>query len=127
MIYGTHQSCSHCGESVHNSSGGCDMSWLMQFGRVRCGSQLLFDSGIGTTQPPSIEANDGIVAPNDACKVPRRQFCLSVTGLMCYVQELQHRALIFCQLKSFIDIIEKDLLVSLPSISFLRLDGTQFP
>lgn len=37
----------------------------------------------------------------------------------------QHRALIFCQLRSMIDIIEKDLLDKhLPSVTYLRLDGS---
>lgn len=36
----------------------------------------------------------------------------------------QHRALVFCQLKSMLDIIEKDLLKKhLPTVSYLRLDG----
>ncbi|XP_011313794.1 TATA-binding protein-associated factor 172 [Fopius arisanus] len=36
----------------------------------------------------------------------------------------QHRALIFCQLKAMLDIVEKDLLaVHLPSVTYLRLDG----
>lgn len=40
----------------------------------------------------------------------------------------QHRALIFCQLKSMLDIIEKDLLEKhLPTVSYLRLDGTVPP
>jgi TATA-binding protein-associated factor len=37
----------------------------------------------------------------------------------------QHRVLIFCQLKSMIDIIERELLrKTMPNVSFLRLDGT---
>ncbi|KAF7995444.1 hypothetical protein HCN44_006551 [Aphidius gifuensis] len=37
----------------------------------------------------------------------------------------QHRALIFCQLKTMLDIVEKDLLaVHLPSVTYLRLDGS---
>ncbi|RUS21143.1 hypothetical protein BC937DRAFT_93516 [Endogone sp. FLAS-F59071] len=37
----------------------------------------------------------------------------------------QHRALIFCQLKTMIDIIENDLLKSLmPSVTYMRLDGS---
>lgn len=37
----------------------------------------------------------------------------------------QHRALIFCQLKAMLDIIENDLLkVHLPNITYLRLDGS---
>lgn len=36
----------------------------------------------------------------------------------------QHRALIFCQLKSMLDIVEKDLLnTHMKSVSYLRLDG----
>ncbi|CAO3582227.1 unnamed protein product [Absidia cylindrospora] len=37
----------------------------------------------------------------------------------------QHRALIFCQLKTMLDIIENDLLKTLmPTVSYLRLDGS---
>lgn len=36
----------------------------------------------------------------------------------------QHRVLIFCQLKSMLDIVEHDLLKpKLPSVTYLRLDG----
>ncbi|RNA12097.1 TATA-binding -associated factor 172-like protein [Brachionus plicatilis] len=36
----------------------------------------------------------------------------------------QHRVLVFCQLKSMIDIIESELLKKMQNVSFLRLDGT---
>eukprot|EP00126_Sphaerothecum_destruens_P007964 Sdes_comp20044_c0_seq2m12865 len=37
----------------------------------------------------------------------------------------QHRALIFCQLKAMLDIVEKDLLAKhLKSVNYLRLDGS---
>lgn len=37
----------------------------------------------------------------------------------------QHRALIFCQLKKMLDIVEKDLLrIHLPTVTYLRLDGS---
>lgn len=37
----------------------------------------------------------------------------------------QHRALIFCQLKAMLDIVENDLLKRhLPAVSYLRLDGS---
>lgn len=36
----------------------------------------------------------------------------------------QHRVLIFCQLKSMIDIIETELLRKMHNVTFLRLDGT---
>lgn len=47
----------------------------------------------------------------------------SATGTEAVVS--QHRALIFCQLKSMLDIIEKDLLKQhLPGVTYLRLDGS---
>ncbi|XP_068240504.1 TATA-binding protein-associated factor 172 [Palaemon carinicauda] len=47
----------------------------------------------------------------------------SVTGTEAVVS--QHRALIFCQLKAMLDIIEKDLLKQhLPGVTYLRLDGS---
>uniref|UniRef100_T1JBY2 Helicase C-terminal domain-containing protein n=1 Tax=Strigamia maritima TaxID=126957 RepID=T1JBY2_STRMM len=37
----------------------------------------------------------------------------------------QHRALIFCQLKSMLDLLEEDLFkIHLPTVSYLRLDGS---
>ncbi|KAL0178495.1 hypothetical protein M9458_027389, partial [Cirrhinus mrigala] len=37
----------------------------------------------------------------------------------------QHRILIFCQLKSMLDIVEQDLLkAQLPTVTYLRLDGS---
>lgn len=40
----------------------------------------------------------------------------------------QHRALIFCQLKGMLEVIENDLLKPLlPQVSYLRLDGTVSP
>lgn len=40
----------------------------------------------------------------------------------------QHRALIFCQLKAMLDIVENDLLKKhLPAVSYMRLDGSVPP
>lgn len=40
----------------------------------------------------------------------------------------QHRALVFCQLKKMLDIVEHDLLKGhLPSVTYLRLDGSVPP
>ena len=36
----------------------------------------------------------------------------------------QHRALVFCQLKSMMDIVENDLLKIMPNVTYLRLDGS---
>jgi TATA-binding protein-associated factor len=58
--------------------------------------QLLQDCGIGVTEPQSTE--------------------LVVN---------QHRALVFCQLKAMLDIIEKDLFKKhMPGVTYLRLDGS---
>ncbi|KAH8028368.1 hypothetical protein HPB51_016191 [Rhipicephalus microplus] len=61
--------------------------------------QLLLDCGIGTATQPEQE---------------------SVVHA--------HRALIFCQLKGMLDIVEKDLLTThMSSVSYLRLDGSVPP
>ncbi|XP_063825309.1 TATA-binding protein-associated factor 172 [Ostrinia nubilalis] len=61
--------------------------------------QLLLDCGIGTSAPDDSEA---VVS--------------------------QHRALIFCQLKKMLDIVEQDLLKRhLPGVTYLRLDGSVPP
>lgn len=39
----------------------------------------------------------------------------------------QHRVLIFCQLKSMIELIENELLKKMANVSYLRLDGTVAP
>ncbi|KAL0841533.1 hypothetical protein ABMA28_015203 [Loxostege sticticalis] len=61
--------------------------------------QLLLDCGIGTATPDESEA---VVS--------------------------QHRALVFCQLKKMLDIVEQDLLKRhLPTVTYLRLDGSVPP
>ncbi|KAH6943669.1 hypothetical protein HPB50_025061 [Hyalomma asiaticum] len=69
------------------------------FAKARIKRQLLLDCGIGTDTQPEQE---------------------SVVHA--------HRALIFCQLKSMLDIVEKDLLMAhMSSVSYLRLDGSVAP
>lgn len=61
--------------------------------------QILLDCGIGASAPAADSAPDGAVP--------------------------QHRALIFCQLKGMLDIVENDLLRALmPSVTYMRLDGS---
>ena len=43
------------------------------------------------------------------------------------LQQQQHRVLLFCQLKSLLSIIERDLFAKIPGISYLRLDGDVAP
>jgi TATA-binding protein-associated factor len=65
--------------------------------------QLLVDCGIGVTT-------------NEAETDPAAMAAGAVS---------QHRALIFCQLKTMLDIIENDILKKLmPSVTYLRLDGS---
>ncbi|XP_071987194.1 TATA-binding protein-associated factor 172 isoform X2 [Engystomops pustulosus] len=60
--------------------------------------QLLLDCGLGNASTPE-SGTEAVVA--------------------------QHRVLIFCQLKSMLDIVEHDLLKPhLPSVTYLRLDGS---
>ncbi|KZT28684.1 SNF2 chromatin remodeling protein [Neolentinus lepideus HHB14362 ss-1] len=69
--------------------------------------QLLSDCGIGCAIGSALEKND----VSDT--VP------SSTGAFS-----QHRALIFCQMKQMLDIIERDLFKQhMPSVTYMRLDG----
>ncbi|KAK0168138.1 hypothetical protein PV327_001969 [Microctonus hyperodae] len=77
--------------------------------------QLLLDCGIGQPQPQITPAR---TIPTTAG---------NIEGQQTPSQQLvsQHRALIFCQLKAMLDIVEKDLLsVHLPTVTYLRLDGS---
>lgn len=57
--------------------------------------------------------------------VPSRQLLLDCGIGNWDVSINQHRALIFCQLKAMLDIVENDLLkVHLPAVTYLRLDGS---
>ncbi|XP_074093959.1 histone acetyltransferase 1 [Cotesia typhae] len=71
--------------------------------------QLLLDCGIGQTQQQKPSTPSGLIDSQQT------------------TQQLvsQHRALIFCQLKAMMDIVEKDLLsIHLPTVTYLRLDGS---
>ena len=63
---------------------------------------LLLDCGIGRAEPAANDLTADVVN--------------------------QHRALIFCQLKDMLDMVESDVLKKLlPSVSYMRLDGTTDP
>ncbi|KAH7908585.1 hypothetical protein BJ138DRAFT_1157339 [Hygrophoropsis aurantiaca] len=74
--------------------------------------QLLTDCGIGSN--PSVTADAGKVEATDS--VPESSAFS------------QHRALIFCQMKQMLDIIENDLFKQhMPSVTYMRLDGGTDP
>ncbi|KAJ1654959.1 TATA-binding protein-associated factor mot1 [Dispira simplex] len=74
--------------------------------------QLLWDCGIGTKDESAALSGGG----QDLATVE------DSTGLETVSQ---HRALIFCQLKTMLDIVENDLLrTHLPSVTYMRLDGS---
>ncbi|XP_015610317.1 TATA-binding protein-associated factor 172 [Cephus cinctus] len=76
--------------------------------------QLLLDCGIGQPQPQQ-QLNKNLTSAVVGTDGQQQQ------------QQLvsQHRALIFCQLKAMLDIVENDLLrTHLPTVTYLRLDGS---
>uniref|UniRef100_A0A6G1S9Z7 TATA-binding protein-associated factor 172 n=1 Tax=Aceria tosichella TaxID=561515 RepID=A0A6G1S9Z7_9ACAR len=77
--------------------------------KLRALKQLLIDCGIGIGEEPQ--------------QAPLPQQQAATLELESVVN--QHRALIFCQLRSMVDIIENDLFKRhLPNITYLRLDGS---
>ncbi|XP_077552416.1 TATA-binding protein-associated factor 172-like isoform X1 [Haemaphysalis longicornis] len=80
--------------------GGTPLSDISHAAKLRSLRQLLLDCGIGT-----------------ASGQPEQESVVHA-----------HRALIFCQLKGMLDIVEKDLLLAhMSSVSYLRLDGSVAP
>lgn len=83
--------------------------------------QLLLDCGIGQSQPQQQQQSQS---------QPRNSASSADVSQTLQQQQQQHlvsphRALIFCQLKAMLDIVEKDLLrVHLPTVTYLRLDGS---
>lgn len=76
--------------------------------------QLLLDCGIGQPQQQQSRCNSVATGATQDNQPPQQQQLVS-----------QHRALIFCQLKAMLDIVEKDLLrTHLPTVTYLRLDGS---
>lgn len=74
--------------------------------------QLLLDCGIGSVvsqpQPSTNRTLNNLTCDNQPSQLVS-----------------QHRALIFCQLKAMLDIVERDLLhAHLPTVTYLRLDGS---
>lgn len=79
-----------------------NLSDLQHASKLLALKQLLIDLGIG------IDSSAGGESPSASSSV------VSI-----------HRALIFCQLRSMIDIIENDLLKAhMKTVSYLRLDGS---
>lgn len=75
--------------------------------------QLLTDCGIGGS--PSVTGESGKIDPAESLSESSSAFS-------------QHRALIFCQMKQMLDIIENDLFKQyMPSVTYMRLDGGTDP
>ncbi|XP_026282175.1 TATA-binding protein-associated factor 172 [Frankliniella occidentalis] len=78
-----------------------DLQDIQHAAKLPALKQLLLDCGIGAEPSSTAAGQPGEIAIN------------------------QHRALIFCQLKVMLDIVENDLLKkTMPGVSYLRLDGT---
>lgn len=78
--------------------------------------ELLKESGIGADSPTAGKSNPAGGANGSNSQLNDLQ--AGVTS--------QHRALIFCQLKDMLDIVENDLLKKyMPSVTYMRLDGSK--
>ncbi|XP_077293659.1 histone acetyltransferase 1 isoform X2 [Arctopsyche grandis] len=79
------------------------------------------------------QSNSSLNDIQHAAKLPALRQLLQDCGIGCMSSDTnsvlsQHRALIFCQLKGMLEVIENDLLKPLlPQVSYLRLDGTVSP
>ncbi|KAI9270458.1 hypothetical protein BDA99DRAFT_557285 [Phascolomyces articulosus] len=92
-------------ESIQNDLARTNTSLhdIQNAPKLQALKQLLGECGIGTTAPES-ESDPAAMAVGAVS---------------------QHRALIFCQLKTMLDIIENDLFKRImPTVSYMRLDGS---
>lgn len=81
--------------------------------------ELLKSSGIGAN--PSAPGSSGNGSSNGNSSNINNQLSELNAGVTS-----QHRALIFCQLKDMLDIVENDLLKKyMPSVTYMRLDGSK--
>lgn len=73
---------------------------------------LLKECGIGLTSPPQVSSGGN---SNNSALLEGNVIS-------------QHRALIFCQMRDMLDIVENDLLKkNMPSVTYMRMDGTTDP
>ncbi|KAH7890001.1 hypothetical protein F5I97DRAFT_1849278 [Phlebopus sp. FC_14] len=91
---------------------GCkvdNLSDIQHAPKLQALRQLLTDCGIGGSS--TITSDAGKTDPTESISEPSGVFS-------------QHRALIFCQMKQMLDIIENDLFKQhMPSVTYMRLDG----
>jgi len=96
------------GYHVFQASSRSSLSDYKHSGKLIALRELLFECGIGVSSNNFDE--------NDQADFNNGENILN-----------QHRVLIFCQIKSMIDIIENELLKKMENVTFLRLDGTIQP
>ena len=97
-------------QSVNKSVGSenFDLNDIKHSGKLPALQELLYQCGIGVSSTTDLENEMDLIHQEEN---------VSIVG--------QHRALIFFQLKSMIDIVENDLLKKLmPDVTYLRLDGS---
>lgn len=83
--------------------------------------ELLKSSGIGVDSPPVSTGSSSGRPRSNGNSTTNAQ----ITELQSAVTS-QHRALIFCQLKDMLDIVENDLFKKyMPSVTYMRLDGSK--
>lgn len=98
-----HSQYSEIKKSLENDKSSLDD--IAHSSKLKALKQLLIDCGIGVINQPGDE---------------QHQQSLTVESVV-----NQHRALVFCQIRSMVNIIENDLLKKhLPSITYLKLDGS---
>lgn len=82
---------------------------------------LLLECGIGTSDVNEFSSNSSSKTKQKLQQ--QQQQLISSEGVIS-----DHRALIFCQLKDMLDIVENELLKKyLPSVTYMRLDGSTDP
>lgn len=103
--------------STHNS----DIKSIEHSPKLKSLKNLLLECGIGTQD--SDYSGSKLKLSQKQKQQQQQQQLVTSEGVIS-----EHRALIFCQLKDMLDIVENELLKkNLPSVTYMRLDGSTDP
>lgn len=95
-----------------------DLKSIEHAPKLKSLKNLLLECGIGVRDGDFSEQNG-----RSKLKQQQQQQLISSEGVIS-----EHRALIFCQLKDMVDIVEEELLKKhMPSVTYMRLDGRTDP
>ena len=119
------------GEEVEGSAPPTHVFQSLQYLRKLCNHPALVIQGPDDWNKVKAKVTTPLAPPNDISHAPKlealRQL-LTDCGIPGKTDESSHRVLIFCQLRTMLDLIETQLFKQyMPALTYMRLDGSTEP